>query len=384
MRKRSLIIFLAAALFYFATVAFADWGPAKRLTWTSGTSVLPALAVDSDNAIHVVWEDETPGNPEIYYRKTTDGGATWSAIKRLTWTPGNSSRPDISIDSNDNIHVVWDDGTPGYSEIYYKRSTDGGETWTADRRLTWTPDWSDNPALAIDSTDDIHLVWQDYTPGFFPEIYHKRTTDGGTTWSTTKRITWTAGFSFDPALAIDSTDALNVFWEDYTPGFSEIYHKKTTDGGTTWSTTKRITWTAGDSFDPAPATDSTDALHLVWYDDTPGNLEVHYKKTIDGGATWSVTERMTWTSGNSQHPVMAIDSTDAVHVVWDDDTPGDDEIYYKKSTNGGTTWSTVQRLTWKSGSSRCPALAIDSNDTIHIVWQDDTPGNDEIYYKKGN
>jgi len=227
MRRRSLrIIFLAAALFYFATVALADWSPAKRLTWTSGTSVLPAIAVDSNNTIHIVWDDNTPGNDEIYYKKSMDQGETWSAAKRLTWTPGKSSWPDISIDSNDNIHVVWDDGTPGYSEIYYKKSTDGGETWTADRRLTWTPDWSDNPDLAIDSTDAIHLVWQDYTPGFFPEIYHKTTTDGGTTWSTTKRITWTAGFSFDPALAIDADDAIHVVWQDDTPGKNEIYYKK--------------------------------------------------------------------------------------------------------------------------------------------------------------
>ena len=123
---------------------------------------------------------------------------------------------------------------------------------------------------------------------------------------------------------------------------------------------------------------------LVWYDDTPGNLEVYYRKTTNGGKTWSPTERMTWTSGDSRHPVIAGDSTDAVHVVWDDDTPGDDEIYYKKSTNGGTTWSTVQRLTWTSGSSRYPAMAIDADDAIHVVWQDDTPGKNEIYYKKGN
>ena len=332
MRRRSLrIIFLAAALFYFATVALADWSPAKRLTWTSGTSVLPAIAVDSNNTIHIVWDDNTPGNDEIYYKKSMDQGETWSAAKRLTWTPGKSSWPDISIDSNDNIHVVWDDGTPGYSEIYYKKSTDGGETWTADRRLTWTPDWSDNPDLAI-----------------------------------------------------DSTDALHVFWEDYTPGFSEIYYRRTADAGATWSTTKRITWTAGDSFDPALAIDATDAIHLVWYDDTPGNLEVYYKKTTNGGKTWSPTDRLNWTSGSSQRPVIAVDSTDAVHLVWSDDTPGDDEIYYKKSTNGGTSWSMAQRLTWTSGSSRYPAMAIDADDAIHVVWQDDTPGKNKIYYKKGN
>ncbi|MBP1769060.1 MAG: hypothetical protein H6P98_3175, partial [Candidatus Aminicenantes bacterium] len=27
--------------------------------------------------------------------------------------------------------------------------------------------------------------------------------------------------------------------------------------------------------------------------------------------------------------------------------------------------------------------AIDSNSTLHLVWQDNTDGNEEIYYKNG-
>jgi hypothetical protein len=29
-------------------------------------------------------------------------------------------------------------------------------------------------------------------------------------------------------------------------------------------------------------------------------------------------------------------------------------------------------------------MAVDSGNAIHIVWEDDTPGNGEIYYKKGS
>jgi hypothetical protein len=28
-------------------------------------------------------------------------------------------------------------------------------------------------------------------------------------------------------------------------------------------------------------------------------------------------------------------------------------------------------------------IAVDSNNHIHVVWSDETPGNFEIYYKKG-
>ncbi|MBP1769041.1 MAG: hypothetical protein H6P98_3156, partial [Candidatus Aminicenantes bacterium] len=43
-----------------------------------------------------------------------------------------------------------------------------------------------------------------------------------------------------------------------------------------------------------------------------------------------------------------------------------------------------QKLTGTSGWSDYPAVDVDSNLTVHVVWIDDTPGNYEIYYKKGN
>lgn len=49
-----------------------------------------------------------------------DGGASW-ATKRLTWNSGQSSYVNICVDSSDNIHVVWNDDVPGNYEIYYKK-----------------------------------------------------------------------------------------------------------------------------------------------------------------------------------------------------------------------------------------------------------------------
>jgi len=46
--------------------------PDKRLTYTSGFSGSPAIAVQSANKLHVVWEDNTTGNFELYYKKSTD------------------------------------------------------------------------------------------------------------------------------------------------------------------------------------------------------------------------------------------------------------------------------------------------------------------------
>ena len=121
--KREASIIVALGLFFFAQAAQADWTPAKRLTWTSGSSLQPAVAIGSNDTIHVVWHDYTPGNAEIYYKRSANGGTTWSAAKRLSWTSGGSKGQAIARDLSDTLHLVWYDDTPGNQEVYYRRST---------------------------------------------------------------------------------------------------------------------------------------------------------------------------------------------------------------------------------------------------------------------
>ena len=378
--KRIGQVILVLGLLLSAQSTWADWSVARRLTWNAGDSRFPAVAMDPSDTLHAVWQDDTPGNWEVYYRKSTDSGTTWSAVRRLTWTKGDSWSPDVAIDSSGTIHVVWDDDTPEGLEIYYKRSQDGGDTWSASQRITWTPDFSYDPAIAIDSSDTIHIVWYDYASGD-SDIYYKQSQDGGDTWGASRRLTWTTGASYTPA--VGTTSSVHVVWEDETPGPAEIYYKSSPDSGSTWSAVQSITSTAGGSFMPVLAVDSADHIHVAWYDNTPGNLELYYMRSEDDGSSWSSAQRLTWTGGGSRYIAMAIDSGNALHIAFYDDTPGASEIYYKSSADGGTTWGMAQRLTWTSDTSSHPALALESNNTLLLVWEDQIPGNWEIYYKKG-
>jgi hypothetical protein len=373
---RKHVIVLAVGLFILPLVAGASW-TTKRLTWSSGDSKYPAIALGSNNYIHVVWEDTAPGNTEIFYKKSTNGGVTWTS-KRLTWNSGFSLAPVIALDSNDHIYVVWWDGSPGNGELFMKKSTDGGAKW-ASQRLTQNSGDSKYPYIAIDSNDYVHLVWEDYSSGGF-EIYHKKSTDGGATWST-KRLTFNTGNSQDSAIAVDSIGHIHVVWWDDSTYFNEIYYKKSTDGGTTWST-QQLTDNGAYSYYPKIALDSNNHIYVTWHDDASGNNEVYMKKSTNGGATWT-TKRLTWNSGFSGVATPAIDSNDHIHVGWSDSSPGNNEIYYKKSTDGGATWA-KQRLTWNSGVSTYPDVAIDSNNKIHLVWMDGQPPSFEIFFKKEN
>jgi hypothetical protein len=121
--KRTGVLILAFGLGVAAQMARADWSAVQRLTWTVGSSSSPAIAMDSGSTVHVVWHDLTPDNAEIYYKRSTDGGTSWSPAKRLTWTSGGSDDPAIVTDSNMIIHIVWSDDTPGSAEIYYKKGS---------------------------------------------------------------------------------------------------------------------------------------------------------------------------------------------------------------------------------------------------------------------
>src|SRR5262249_40438568 len=108
---------------------------------------------------------------DIYYRRSTDGGQTWEPIKRLTNAPLPSARPSIALAGTD-LHVVWYDLRDGNAEIYYKHSPDAGVSWTPDERLTNAPGDSLHPTVAANN-DSVHVVWFDSRDGN-AEIYYKR------------------------------------------------------------------------------------------------------------------------------------------------------------------------------------------------------------------
>ena len=379
--RRMLLTLWAVGLFLLAQSAQAGWAAAKRITWTSGGCFNPAIAVDASGNPHVVWYGEVAGQYDVYYRKSSDGGSSWGIVRKLKPTSGFC--PAIAIDSSGHLHVVWHGGTVANYEIYYAKSTDGGATWTSGKRLIWNSGSSQEPDIAVDSLGNLHVIWRDETPGN-AEIYYKRSSDGGTTWASTKRLTWTPGYSEYASLAVDPSGNPHVVWDDDTPGNTDIYYLKSTNGGTTWTSIKRLTSTSGWPGDPEIAADSLGRLHLIFHYDKPGNDEIYYKKSADAGGTWSPNRRLTWTTGSSWGPSVAVDPSDFLHVVYYDDTPGNDEIYYLQSPDGGASWTSGQRLTWTSGWSRQPAIAAYSSSNLHVVWFDNTPGNYEIFYKNGN
>jgi len=348
----------------------------KRLNNTAGTSENPDIAVWGLN-VYTVWDDNSLDNFEIYFKKSTDGGATWQPIKRLTNTSGNSYYPTVAA-SGPNVYVVWHEYESGsfHYEIYIRKSTDGGATWQPIQRLTNNSDHSYSPTIAV-SGSNIYVVWYDDTPGNY-EIYFIKSTDGGATWQTEQRLTNNAQDSQYPVITVSDSNVY-VAWQDSASGNPDIYFRKSTDGGATWQTAKKILSSAGASCSPDIAVIGS-KVYIVWYefDYTSNHYEIYLRKSADGGATWPTQKKLTTDSDGSTYPSIAVIGSN-VFVVWQNPTVYPN-IYLRKSANGGLAWQAASNLTNNSGNSKKARIAANTT-SVFVIWSDNNSGNYDIYMK---
>jgi BNR repeat protein/type IX secretion system substrate protein len=351
----------------------AQWERDVRLTndtAVSYTSFGNAWCVSAVGGfVHVVWF--TRGSYpiisgwEVYYKRSSDGGTTWEPAIQLT-NHAYYGIPSIAA-SGTFIHVIWNDNRDGNREIYYKRSTDNGLSWSADTRLTSSH--TTYPSLSV-SGSFVHLLCRATTTS---QIIYKRSTDQGITWSADTLLANSNG----PTVCISSSGQLvHVTWFDNRDGNDEIYYKRSANAGLTWGADIRLTNDTAASWDSRVAA-SGSFVHVFWRDFRTGSSEMYYKRSTDGGLNWDADTRLTYSPSSQTNPAA---SGSNVHVVWEDYS-GNPQIYYKRSTDAGITWDADTRLTNTFASSLEPSVAL-SGPVVHVVWHDNRDGNYEIYYKR--
>jgi hypothetical protein len=149
------------------------WSGPKRLTWNYIYDYDPQIPTNAGNGIHIVWARYDyykfgDGTTDILYKSTSDYGATWSTTKILTRIQRRLYEGEIpywryydcqsiATDFEDGVHVVWNEDLN--SDIFYKFSSDFGDTWSENTELTWTSYGANNPFIAADKEGGIHVVW---------------------------------------------------------------------------------------------------------------------------------------------------------------------------------------------------------------------------------
>ncbi|HKW87592.1 MAG TPA: PKD domain-containing protein [Candidatus Acidoferrales bacterium] len=367
-------------LFSRSTDGGATFSTPKNLSNTAGSSFSPRIAVGSDGSVNVVWEDTTPGSGDIMFSRSADAGTTFSTPVNVSNDPADSANPQITSDSAGSLYVVWDSDS-GNLGILFSRSTDGGATFSAPLQLSTNTQGSITPEFAVDTNGDVSVVWEDDNNGT-SDISFCVSADHGATFSAPKSLSLNVANSVSPQIAIDSTGNFDTTWENDSSGSFNIYFSRSADKGATFSAPKNVSNGTGTAGSPQIATDAGGNINLVWSDNIPpaANSDIYFTRSKDGGATFSSPQNLSNNTGMSGNPWLTIDAGGNINVAWEDNTPGNQDIFYSRSTDSGATFSSPLNISNDSGMSIATQIAADKLGNINVTWQDATPGPSQIFF----
>ena len=368
---------LVAGMFSFCANAQAQsFSSPKAISSNLDFSMTPQVAVDGSGNINVVWEEDTT-TANIYFGRSTDGGMNFS-VKPLSNPAGDSFNPRICVDAKGAINVVWLDDSSGNPVVNFSRSTDGGANFSGPVELSSEAAYSSLPQVGVDGAGNISVVWEsDSSP---VGILYRHSTDGSAFSQAfnlaTNPVNLKLTGSVGPQMAIGVDGSINVVWEDDFNFQSDISFSRSVDGAN-FSATLNLSNNAGNSSGAQIAVDLSGNINVAWEDNSPGNNDILFTRSTDKGATFSgVTNISQGVGGDSGNAQVAVDGSGHIFVTWQDNVPNvfNKDIYFAASTDGKTFSNPPQNLSQNSGNSISPSMAVDATGAINIGWQDNTPG----------
>lgn len=134
------------------------------------------IAVDGADKLYVLYNAPTydQGPPYVWLRVSKDGGATWGP--RTTVSADGSAAfhvfPAIDAGAAGDVRVSWMDNRTGAFNVWYRSSSDGGQSWSSEVRVSAyrrgyayvTADgfafpYGDYFILDLDPKGVVHLAW---------------------------------------------------------------------------------------------------------------------------------------------------------------------------------------------------------------------------------
>jgi LVIVD repeat len=333
----------------------------------------------SDNYVYVVWtsNSSSEGNGEINFRMSSNNGASFQAAKNLSNNPGNSTNAIVTAHRN-NVYVVWTDDTMGNTDIYFRKSSDYGNNFNKTLNLSRTNGSSLSPQLAA-SDNHVYVVWTDDTRGN-NDINLKASHDYGNNFDRTRPVSRTNGSSLSPQLAA-SDNHVYVVWTDDTRGNSDLNLKASHDYGNSLNRTRPVSRTNGSSLSPQLAV-SDNYVYVLWTEAvSQGNSDIVLKTSFNHGSNFTNTARVSRTNGSSLSPQLAV-SDNYVYVLWSEAaSQGNSEIYFRKSSYNGTTIAGGKNISEDFSRSSDPKLAILGDDKLYITWTNISNDKSEISFE---
>lgn len=155
-----------------------------------------------------------------------------------------------------------------------------------------------------------------------------------------------------------------------------------------WNSEYRLTVDPHDSYtSPGNAkcvTASGTNVHVVWQDNRTGFDEIYYQRSTSRGRYWvEGYKQLTFNQVPSVTPAVAV-SGSYVHVVWNrlDNGAG---IRYANSADGGDIWllASYRAVSHGSVDAQNPSVAA-AGSSVHVVWVDSRNGTNVVYYNRSD
>jgi hypothetical protein len=289
----------------------------------------PSVAYDASHDVWLISSlaiNEVGGGitgAAVLVSRSTDGGLTWgSPVTVAEATGGSDLDKNWTVCDNTpaspfygNCYTQFDDFGDG-DRIKMSTSTDGGATWgTPKNTANNATGIGGQPVVQPDGTVIVPIA-----DAFETAILAFRSTDGGTSWSRTRRVARVRDHTVAgdlrsgplPSAAIDADGTVYVVWHDCRFRFrcsSNDIVMSTSTNGISWTAPVRVpidaTGSGVDHFIPGLAADPTTSgssavLGLTYYyypealcSSSTCELMVGFISSVDGGATWSAPTEVT-------------------------------------------------------------------------------------------
>ena len=369
--KRDIIFWLVLGMFCLAVqggLLAAD----LNLSTSSSKTEWPAIAVNSAGQIMVVWT-EWEGQGNLYYRTYQNG--QWSEKRNAgivyQWAWSNQ----LDVDSKGVFHLSMADGYGSTTrDIYYSSYT--GSSWRQLEMLYDSPHNSAWNKMSVDTNDEINVIWYHkyFDPPGISDVVAMRKAKGGSWPANYTNLSRRSSLeSINPAIRVKNREAHAVWMEGESGGWALRYaHAKNWE----WSTPVSI---VGLGYYPAMAMDDLGGVHVA-YSNRSGNYSVISR----AGGSWGSSRSVSGGTAPLQFGDIRHRSGYIV-AAWVEDHGGTYYVYYANKRVGGA-WSQPIRVS--SGDSlgdgnKHVQVAVDSQGFAHIVWEGrGSGGREDVFYSK--
>lgn len=218
----------------------SEWITPKQLSANETAASDPAIAVDAEGTIYVVYTIPSGDGRGIYLTKSLDNGDTWSEPSLVFDAVAAGwemvAEPRLAVMGSGQLYMLWLNrplpSSIGVDSLYYANSTDGGSIWSEAQLIS-----SDTQAVApilwheiISSAGGIlHHVWQEWSNERLI-IWHRQSIDGGGTWTEADIVNTLSTINVPTTLTADEAGQLHLLYVDQGSGTFSIRHWVWQDG----------------------------------------------------------------------------------------------------------------------------------------------------------